>query len=157
MATASRNTPKGSYNPTFAEMLRRLLTAAGQSRSAKTVEVFGWLILIEGALVLFVPRVVASVLQIPPFEEQSANYFRLVGLLVGGLGMLYIVSGRLNAGGFVFASMLDRPLVPFAMAILLYLGLLPGPLALIFSVQDFASFLWTLMTWRGEQQALGTN
>ena len=138
-------------------MFRRLITAAGRSRSAKTVEVFGWLILIEGALALFVPRVVASILQIPPLEEQSANYFRLVGLLVGGLGILYIVSGRLNAGGFVFASMLDRPLVPLAMAILWYLGILPGPLALIFSVQDFASFLWTLMTWRGEQQARGTN
>ena len=157
MATASRNAPKGPYSSTFVEMLCRLLTAAEQSRSAKTVEVFGWLILIEGALVLFVPRVVASVLQIPPLEEQSANYFRLVGLLVGGLGLLYIVSGRLNARGFVFASMLDRPLVPFAMAILWYLGIIPGPLALIFSVQDFASFLWTLMTWRGEQEAIRPN
>jgi hypothetical protein len=157
LATASRNAPKGPYSPTFVEMLCRLLTAAEQSRSAKTVEVFGWLILIEGALVLFVPRVVASVLQIPPLEEQSANYFRLVGLLVGGLGILYIVSGRLNARGFVFASMLDRSLVPLAMATLWYLGILPGPLALIFSVQDFASFLWTLMTWRGDQQAIGTN
>ena len=157
MATAFRNPPEGSYSPTFVEMLRRLITAAGQSGSAKTVEVFGWLILIEGALALFVPRVVASILQIPPLEEQRANYFRLVGLLVGGLGILYIVSGRLNAGGFVFASMLDRPLVPLAMAILWYLGILPGPLALIFSVQDFASFLWTLMTWSGEQQAIATN
>ena len=157
MATESRNMSKGSYSPTFVEMLRRLLTAAEQSRSAKTVEVFGWLILIEGALVLFVPRVVASVLQLPPLEEQSANYFRLVGLLVGGLGLLYIVSGRLNSRSFVFASMLDRPLVPLAMAILWYFGIVPGPLALIFSVQDFASFLWTLMTWHGEQQAIATN
>jgi hypothetical protein len=138
-------------------MLRQLLTAAEQSRSAKTVEVFGWLILVEGTLVLFVPHLVASLLQIPPLEQQSANYFRLVGLLVGGLGLLYIVSGRVNSHGFVFASMLDRPLVPFAMAILWYLGIVPGPLALIFSVQDFASFLWTLMTWRGEQHVIGAN
>ncbi len=54
------------------------------------------------------------------------NYFRLVGLLVSGLGMLYIASGRLNAEGFVFASMLDRPLVPLAMALLWYLEILPG-------------------------------
>ena len=106
---------------------------------------------------LFVPHIVASVLQIPSLEEQSANYFRLVGLLVGGLGILYIVSGRLNARGFVFASMLDRPLVPLAMAILWYLEIVPGPLALIFSIQDFAGFLWTLMAWRAEQQARGTN
>jgi hypothetical protein len=70
--------------------------------------------------------------------------------LVSGVGMLYIVSGRVNATGFVFASLLDRPLVPFAMAILWYLEIVPGPLALIFSLQDFGSFLWTLTTWRVE-------
>jgi uncharacterized protein YjeT (DUF2065 family) len=133
-------------------MFRRLLTAEGQSRSAKTVEVFGWLILIEGITVLFAPHLSASVLGISPLAEASANYFRLVGLLVCGVGMLYIASGRLNAKGFVFASMLDRPLVPIAMAILWYLDIIPGPLALIFSIQDFGSFLWTLSTWRTEQK-----
>jgi hypothetical protein len=48
--------------------------------------------------------------------------------------------------------MLDRPLVPFAMAILWYLEIVAEPLALIFSIQDFGSFLWTLVTWRGEHQ-----
>ena len=89
-------------------MFRRLLSAEGQSRSAKTVEVFGWLILIERITVLFAPHFSVSVLGIPPLTEQGANYYRLVGLLVTGLGMLYIASGRLNAEGFVFASMLDR-------------------------------------------------
>ena len=65
--------------------------------------------------------------------------------------MLYIASGRLNAEGFVFASMLDRPLVPIAMTILWNLEIIPGPLALIFSIQDFGSFLWTLIAWRAEQ------
>jgi len=133
-------------------MFRRLLSAEGQSRSAKTVEVFGWLILIEGTIVLFAPDFSASVLGIPPLTEQGANYYRLVGLLVSGLGMLYVASGRLNAEGFVFASMLDRPLVPIAMAILWYLNILSGPLALIFSIQDFGSFLWTLFAWRAEHQ-----
>ena len=133
-----------------AETFHRLVTARGQSRSAKSVEVFGWLILLEGGLVLLFPHLVAGILRLPPLVEQAANYFRLVGLLVSGVGMLYIASGRLNAAGFVFASLLDRPLVPLAMAILWYLNIIPGPLALIFSVQDFASFLWTLSTWRGE-------
>ena len=133
-------------------MFRRLVSAEGQSRSAKTVEVFGWLILIEGTIVLFAPHFSASLIGIPPLSDQSANYYRLVGLLVCGVGMLYIASGRLNSEGFVFASMLDRPLVPFAMAILWYLEIIAGPLALIFSLQDFGSFLWTLVTWRGERQ-----
>ena len=131
-------------------MFRRLLNAEGQSRSAKTVEVFGWLILIEGTIVLFAPRFSASLISMPPLADQGANYFRLVGLLVSGLGMLYIVSGRLNAEGFVFASMLDRPLVPVAMGILWYFEIISGSLALIFSIQDFGSFLWTLFTWRAE-------
>jgi hypothetical protein len=133
-------------------MFHRLLSAEAQSRSAKTVEVFGWLILIEGTIVLFAPDFVASLIHIPPLSDQAANYFRLVGLLVCGVGMLYIASGRLNAEGFVFASLLDRPLVPIAMAILWYHGIVPGPLALIFSIQDFGSFLWTLFTWLGERK-----
>lgn len=133
-------------------MFHRLLSAEAQSRSAKTVEVFGWLILIEGTIVLFAPDFVASLIHIPPLSDQAANYFRLIGLLVCGVGLLYIASGRLNAEGFVFASLLDRPLVPIAMAILWYQGIVPGPLALIFSIQDFGSFLWTLFTWRGERK-----
>jgi hypothetical protein len=133
-------------------MFHRLLSAEGQSRSAKTVEVFGWLILIEGTIALFAPQFAVSILGIAPLSAQAANYFRLVGLLVSGLGMLYVASGRLNAEGFVFASMLDRPLVPIAMAILWFLGIIPGPLALIFSIQDFGSFLWTLFTWRVEHR-----
>ena len=134
----------------FAEMLHRLLSARGQSRSAKSVEVFGWLILFEGSLVVLFPHFVALILNLPALVEQAANYFRLVGLLVSGVGMLYIASGRLNTAGFIFASLLDRPLVPFAMVILWYLEIIPGPLAPIFSIQDFGSFLWTLKTWRAE-------
>ena len=130
-------------------MFRRLISAPGQSRSAKTVEVFGWLILFEGTIVLFAPHFAISLLGIEPLTPQATNYFRLVGLLVSGLGMLYIASGS-NAEGFVFASMLDRPVVPFTMAILWFLEILPGPLALIFSIQDFGSFLWTLFSWRAE-------
>jgi hypothetical protein len=74
-----------------------------------------------------------------------------VGLLLGGLGMLYVVSGRLNALGFVFASMLDRPLVPFIMAVLWYHGIVPAPLALFFAVSDTASVLWTFAAWRAER------
>jgi hypothetical protein len=91
-----------------------------------------------------------GLLHLPLLVEQAENYFRLVGILVSGVGMLYVVSGRLNAEGFVFASMLDRPLVPIAMAILWHLEIIPGPLALIFSIQDFGSFLWTFVTWRSE-------
>ncbi len=134
----------------FRNMLRTLLRAPDQSRSARTVELFGWLILFEGLVILFSPSVVVSLLHIPPLPEQAENYLRLVGVLVSGLGMLYVVSGRLDDQGFVFASLLDRPLVPLVMVTLWYLDYLPWQLALAFSVQDSAGFLWTYTVWRRE-------
>ncbi len=137
----------------LSSMFRRLVWADDQSRAAKSVEVFGWLILAESLGMLIVPHAIADLLHLPPFSEQAANYFRLAGMLVGGLGLLYVVSGRLNAEGFVFASLLDRPLVPIVMGVLWMLDIVPGPLALVFAVQDFGSFLWTLFSWKTEQAA----
>ncbi len=137
----------------FHEQLRRLLHKPTQSRSARTVEVFGWLILFEGTLILLAPNWVAWLIRLPDLSDQAANYVRLVGLLVGGLGMLYVACGRLSSRDFVFASMLDRPLVPPIMAVLWYLGIVPGPLALLFAISDGASFLWTLSAWRAENRA----
>jgi hypothetical protein len=133
-------------------MFHRLFTAEAQSRSASTIELYGWLILTEGAIIVLFPHFIAAILQLPTLMEQAANYFRLAEVLAAGIGMLYVMSGRLNAEGFVFASLLDRPLVPIIAALLWNLELIPGPLALIFSLEDFASFLWTLFTWRPERQ-----
>ena len=135
---------------TSKQYFQQLLTADGQSRSAKTVEVFGWIIFVESAFFLFAPHFVATILQLPELNEQAANHFSLVGLLIGGLGMLYIASGRLNAKGFVFASMLDRPLVPFIMIALWYLNFIPLTLEFAFIIQDAASLLWILYAWKNE-------
>jgi hypothetical protein len=99
---------------------------------------------------------VASALQLPPFLEQGAGYFRLTGLFVGGLGMLYVVSGRLSAEGFVFASLLHRPLAPPVLATLWYVNLIPGPLALAFALQDLAGFLWTVAASRADVRVPAT-
>ena len=130
-------------------LFARLISAEGQSRAARSVEVFGWAILLEGAVMLFAPHFVAALLQMPAFVGQGADYFRMMGMLTGGLGMLYVASGRLNAREFVFASMLDRPLVPLLVGALWYLDIIPGTLALAFAIQDFGSFRWTLSAWRG--------
>jgi hypothetical protein len=132
-------------------MFHRLLHASGQSRTARTVELFGWLIFLESPIMILAPQLAMAWLHLPPLEPQAANYFRLLGVLVGGIGMLYIVSGRLNSVGFAFASLLDRPLVPFVMVALWRCDIVPGPLALAFSIQDAGSFVWTLLTWRAER------
>ena len=137
----------------FQQMLYKLIRAEGQARSARTVEIFGWIMFAEAVGLLFAPHVAAWLLHLPPLSEQAANYLRLVGLLLGGLGMLYIVSGRLNALGFVFATLLDRPLVPPIMAVLWWLGIIPGTLAILFALSDGLSSLWTFSAWRRENAA----
>jgi hypothetical protein len=139
-------------SPRLSKMFHRVLKAEGQTRAARTVEAFGWLDLVLGNVILIAPYWVASLLYLPALTVQGANYLRLAGLLVSGLGVLYVVSGRLNAEGFVFASLLDRPLVPPIMALLWYRDILPGPLALAFAVADFGGFLWTLSAWRAESR-----
>ncbi len=134
----------------FRQMLCQVIRADGQSASARTVEIFGWIMFAEAACLLFAPYFVADLLHLPTLTEQSANYLRLIGLLVGGLGMLYIVSGRLSAKGFVFATLIDRPLVPPIMAVLWWLGIIPGTLALLFALSDGLSSLWTYRAWRRE-------
>jgi hypothetical protein len=137
---------------TFAQWLKRLLSPSRDSASANTIEAFGWLLLTEGIAIFIAPSGVAAVLNLPAFSAAAAVYFRLVGLLIVGLGALYTVSGRVNAQGFVFASFLDRPIVPFIMATLWWNELIPAILAIAFSVQDFCSFIWTAWAWRTERK-----
>ena len=135
---------------TFTEMIQGLLHPHNQSRAAKSVEVFGYIMLAESLAILLVPELVAALLQLDPLSAQSATYFRIGGLLIGGLGILYVISGRLSANGFIFASMIDRPLVPPAMLLLWSLRIVPGTLAIAFSMLDFGTVLWTFFAWRAD-------
>src|SRR5258708_7963996 len=139
--------PETRTVPALGEMFRRLFNAEDQSRAARTVEYFRWMDMSLGTIILMAPYFTASLLNLPTLGSQDANYLRLVALLVGGLGMLYVLAGRLNAQGFIFASLLVRRLVPAIMTVLWYKGILPGSLAVAFSAGDFGGFLWTL--WAG--------
>ena len=139
--------------PTLSEMFHRLWKGDTRTRAARSVEYFGWIDFVLGIIILVAPYWAAALLRVPPLSTQDANYLHLVGLLVAGLGFLYIVSGRLSAEGFVVASLLDRPLVPAIMAILWYRHILPGPMAVAFSISDFGGFLWTLSAWRADVRA----
>jgi len=132
-------------------MFKRLLSPPEQSRAPKTVEIYGWIIFLQGGLLLLFPDFMARLLHFGPLNPQASGFLRLTGMLVSGFGMLYVLSGRLNAEGFVFATLIDRPFVAPTMAALWYFGALPGPLALLFAIEDSVSWLWTLLTWRAER------
>jgi hypothetical protein len=125
-------------------MFKRLLSPPEQSHAAKTVEIYGWIIFLEGGLLLLFPDFMARLMHFGPLTPQASGFLRLIG-------MLYVLSGGLNAEGFVFATLIDRPFVAPTMATLWYFGALPGPLALLLAIEDTASWLWTLLTWRAER------
>jgi len=133
------------------EMFARLRTRAGQSRAARTVEIYGWVLLLEAALILFWPNRVSSLLKFA-LNAQASHMFQIVGVLIAGVGLLYTISGRVNAEGFVFATLCDRPLVPPLVGLLWWLGIIPGSFAFLFALLDFATWLWTLSTWRADEK-----
>jgi hypothetical protein len=137
----------------FNDYVHALLHPPERSRASRTVEWFGWLMLIESPFLLVLPHAFAAFLRVPELSPEGESWVRLSGGLLSVIGMLYIACGRLNSGAFVFTSLLDRPLVPFVMAVLWWRGLIPGVIALGFSIQDFGTFLWTLFTWRSEVRA----
>jgi len=102
-------------------VFKRLLLPPEQSRAAKTVEIYGWIIFLEGGLLLLFPDFMAKVMHFGRLNAQASGFLRLASMLISGFGMLYVLSGRLNAEGFVFATLIDRPFVAPTMAALWYL------------------------------------
>ena len=137
-------------------LIAQLFRPGARPHTAITIEAFGWLLALEGWLIFSMPSGAAGILRLPiplAAHDTAMVYLRLVGLLVAGLGALYVVCGRLNAQGFVVASMLDRPGVPFLMFVLWRMHLCPAVLALGFSLQDGGGFLWTFTAWLSEQKS----
>src|SRR6478672_6796972 len=118
-------------------MFKRPLSSPEQSRAAKTVEIYGWIIFLEGGVLLLLPDFMARLMHFGPLTLQGSGFLRLVGILVSGFGMLYVLSGPLNAEGFVFATLIDRPFVAPTMAALWYFGALPGPLCALICHRRF--------------------
>jgi hypothetical protein len=113
-------------------MFKRLLSASEQSRAAKTVEIYAWMIFLEGGLLLLFPDFMARLMHFGPLTAQASGFFTFNRHAGFGLWDALFAEGRLNTAGFVFATLIDRPFVAPTIAALWYFGAVPGPLALLF-------------------------
>lgn len=134
----------------LSQIFDRLIKPGPLTRVSRSIEIFGYIDLVLGLLILIAPRFTAAVFHLPPLSPLDASLLRVVGVLVTTLGLLYIINGRFNSQGFAVGSLLDRPLVPLIMAVLWYRHILPGPLAASFSIVDFGGFLATVFAWRAD-------
>ena len=71
-----------------------------------------------------------------------------------GLTLDYVLSElrEREPASIEIVTLLDRPLVAPIVGTLWYFGMLPGPLALLFAIEDSSSWVWTLLIWRAEQR-----
>jgi hypothetical protein len=132
------------------QMLRRLIEPEPLTRVSRSIEIFGWVDLALGLLILIAPRFTATLFHLPPPFPLDVSPLRVVGVLVTTLGVLYILNGRFNSQGFAVGALLDRPLVPLIMAVLWHNHILPRSLAASFSIVDFSGFLATAFAWRAD-------
>ena len=128
----------------------RLIGPGPLTLVSRSIEIFGYVDLLLGLLILIAPRFTAAVFLLPLLSPLDTSLLRLVGVLVTTLGALYILNGRFNTLGFAVGSLFDRPLVPLIMVVLWYTHILPGPLAASFSIVDFSGFLVTVFAWRAD-------
>jgi len=132
------------------QMFRRLIEPGPLTGVSRSIEIFGWVDLALGLLILIAPRFTATLFHLPPPFPLDISLLRVVGVLVTTLGVLYIINGRFNSQGFAVGALLDRPLVPVIMAVLWRNHILPGSLAASFSIVDFSGFLATAFAWRAD-------
>jgi hypothetical protein len=131
-------------------ILQRLIKPGPLTLVSRSIEIFGYIDLVLGLLILTAPRFTAALFHLPPLSSVDSALLRVVGVLVTTLGLLYIINGRFNSLGFAVGSLLDRPLVPLIMAVLWQKHILPGSLAASFSTVDFSGFLATAFAWRAD-------
>jgi mono/diheme cytochrome c family protein len=123
----------------------------GQTRAARSAEVFGWLSIVIGSVTLLFPVFTASLLKISSAGfPLGANYLQLMGLLVGGLGMLFVVGASLDTGDFVTASVSVQMIAPLLIALAWWVAGIPRGVALAFIGSSLAGGFWTLLAARAD-------
>jgi hypothetical protein len=109
------------------------------SQAAFTVRVFGYYLLVLGAVLMLIPNMLLAVSLMPATNEV---WIRVVGVLVFNIGIYYIYAAKAEATAFFRATILARAFVLVAFAVFAVLGL-AKPILVLFGAVDFAGGLWT--------------
>lgn len=102
-----------------------------------------------GILTYAWPGMAQTIFQEKPFAGNEEAMMRLVGFVVGVIGWLYIFGGRTGARSLAASTVVDRLIVPFALAPLIMAGVVPRVL-ITFAVLDPALALGVWLILRRE-------
>ncbi len=114
------------------------------SRAARSLFVFGIYLLGLSGLLLIIPNWLIGLFGIAPTSEV---WIRVVGMLVGFLGVYYLQAACHALTSFMRTSVSIRSSVMVFFAIFVLLDLAP-PALLLFAVIDLAGAIWTALALR---------
>lgn len=109
------------------------------SQAAKSVLIFGFYMMGEGLILLLIPNILLTVVNISKTEE---FWIRLLGLSLAVLGYYYIKAARAEMREFFSWSVHIRFIQFGVVALLISLGIV-HPVIIFFSAIEFASGIWT--------------
>lgn len=117
------------------------------SRAARSVCWFGVYIAILGAVLVFAPNVLLSIVRVPETREV---WIRVLGVVVFDLGVLYWYAGRAEARPLFRATVATRTLVLVAFVVFVAIGMV-APILILFGAVDFGGGLWTAWAIRADR------
>lgn len=120
------------------------------SPAARSIQLFGYYLLALAAVLLLAPNLLLQAFRLPPTHDV---WIRVVGMLVGFLGVYYLLAVRAGLRAFFVWTVPVRVSVLLFFAAFVALGLAP-PMLLAFAVVDALAAGWTWWALRREREAV---
>ncbi|MDR7304947.1 hypothetical protein [Rhodoferax saidenbachensis] len=122
------------------------------SSSAFSAKVFAVYLFLAGAVLITVPNLLLTLLQIPPTPDV---WIRVVGLVAFMIGVYAWVAASHEFKPFLVASVYTRFIVFVAFTAFALAGL-GSPMIILFGLADLAGGLWTYSALRADARWDGT-
>lgn len=112
--------------------------------AARSVQVFGWYIVVLGLTILLVPNILLGLFGLEPTAEP---WIRVVGTILIPLGAIYLVAAKSEATAVFRITVWNRYWILVAFVALWQFGIAP-PQLIIFAIVDVAGATWTWVSLR---------
>lgn len=112
--------------------------------AARSVQVFGWYVVVLGLTTLLVPNILLGLFGLEPTTEP---WIRVVGTLLLPLAAIYLVAARAEATAIFRITVWNRCWILVAFVAFWQLDIAP-PQLIVFAIVDVAGAAWTWMSLR---------
>lgn len=116
------------------------------SKSAKSIQYFGYYVLLVGLQLIFIPNFFLKTIQQP---ETTEPWIRVVGILALALAFFYYQSANKELTEFFKLTVYTRPFFFIAMSALVIFKLAP-PIFIGLGLVDLIFVIWTWQSLKGE-------